>query len=279
MSRSNIWSRGDIDTHIKLLREIRNADGQALAAGRVPGSSVVHKFGFSGSVSTTFAPLTSINDYQMPQVAGATTLRVAAGGNAADDAAGAGAREITFEGLSTTGAPITEAVATAGASASSATSASFLRLFRAWVSASGAYADGHTTFSHAAAITIENSGGGTNWAQILHTPGALGQTQISAYSVPLGKTAYIRSVFLNVDSSKAVDFRLMQRRSILDAAAPYSAWRLVDQQPGVTGTMPMSPHAPLGPFPALTDLVFLARVATGNGSASADFEIVLEDAA
>lgn len=248
-------------------------DGVEAAAGRISGLSVVNKFGYSASIGTSFAPLTLANAYRMPQPASATALRIAAG-NTNDTAAGSGAREVTFQGLDETGALVEEAVATAGTSASSATTATFIRLFRGWVSSSGTYADGSSTFSHAAAITIENSGGGTTWGSIAAQQG---QTQIACYTIPLGKTGFISSAQFDVNSTKDVDFKLMQRRSALDAAAPYQAWRLVSQQAQVAGSVPFNPDIPLGPYPALTDLVFFAKVTSGTGIASVDFEILLED--
>ena len=96
--------------------------GFNIASGRIPGLSVVHKFG-RASVGTTYSPVTFGGVYNTPQVAGATTLRVKAG-DANDTAAGTGAREVTLIGLDETGAEVTEAVATAGAAASATTTAS-----------------------------------------------------------------------------------------------------------------------------------------------------------
>ena len=250
--------------------------GLDASAGRIPGVSVVHKFGFSGTIGTSFAPLTPLNDYQMPLAAAGTALRVKAGGNAADDVAGAGARGVTMEGLSSVdGSFISETVDTAGALASSATTALFMRGFRAYPSGSGTHADGFTTFSQAAAITIENSAGGTDWMQI---GAALGQTQIAAYSVPLGKNAFVERLLFNVSSNKAVSFKFMQRRDILAASAPFAPWRLIEQMDEITGETEVGLSAPLGPFPALTDLMIFAKVEAGTGSASVDLEILLEDA-
>ena len=277
MSSNNVWSRGDIDLNIKLLREIRNADGQALSAGRVPGSSVVHKFGANLLVPTTFTPVTRGGIYPMVQVAGATTLRVKAGGNAADTAAGAGAREITIQGLSPTGVEIFESVITAGASASTSTTATFIRVYRAWVSASGTYAS-TAGGSHVADIVIEDTAGTQDWATIPLNGFGMAQTTIAAYTVPLGKTAYMRSWLLQVDSNKAVDFIFYVRENILETAAPFSGYRMKFGAFGVADNISVKPHTPAGPFPALTDLVWMAKVGATTGIAAADFELVLEDA-
>ncbi len=254
--------------------------GLNIPAGRIGGSSVVHKFGANLVVPTTFKPITRGGIYVMRQVAAAATLRVKAGGNAADTAAGAGARGVTLNGLDETGAEVTETVATAGSSASGATSATFIRLFRAWVSTAGTYAtvSGATSGSMAADIVIEDSSGTEDWATIpLHVFG-MAQTTIGCYSVPLGKTAYVQSLLLQVDSNKAVDFMFYTRENILETAVPYTALRMRFGAFGVADNITLHPETPLGGYAALTDLVFLARVGATTGLCAVDYEIILEDA-
>lgn len=250
--------------------------GLNVASGKIPGVSVVHKFGRNESIGTTYTLISTGGVYQMLQPAAAVTLWVKAGGNAADTAAGVGARSVSFQGLDETGAEVTATVATAGASASLATTETFIRLYRSWVATSGAYAT-TATASQAADIVIEDSGSAADWATIQFVSPGLGQTEIGAYSVPLGKTAYIQSAILQVDSTKAVDLALFQRQSILDAAAPYQAARIVFQAVALDGIETVRPLTPFGPFPALTDLFWMGKVAAGTGSATIDYEIVLED--
>jgi len=128
---------------------------QEVVAGNVAKHSVVQIFGRNDSGGTSFVPIALGGVYQMPQVAGATTLRIKAGGNANDTAAGTGAREVTVVVLDETGAQITETIATAGASASAATTVTAMRLLEAFVSKSGTYATG-SVGSHADDIVIEN---------------------------------------------------------------------------------------------------------------------------
>ena len=212
----------------------------------------------------------------MPQVSGATTLRIKAGGNANDTAAGSGAREITLEGLDETGAYVTETLATAGASASSATTVTFMRLFRLFVSASGTYAT-TATGSHAADIDVENGAGGTDWAVITVSNFPFSQSEIGVYSVPLGKTAYIKQIGIEIDSTKTPDILLFGREDILDTTAPYPALRVVQSFVGLTGSMNTNYDVPLGPFPALSDIGFMGIVSTGSAAISVDFTIVLVD--
>jgi hypothetical protein len=249
-----------------------------IAAGDYDGLTVIHKFGHNEAVSTSFVPVTSSGIYRTPQVSGATALRVKAGGHADDTAAGDGAREITLEGLDETGALVQEAVATAGASASSATTTTFLRLFRAWVSASGTYASA-SAGSHTATITIEKAAGSEDWATLVVNGFAQGQTEIAAYTVPLGKRAFIQSIQATVDSNKTATILGFHRENILETAAPYTAMRMFLELGGVSGQADYTPIAPLGPFPALTDFGFMARVVATTAEVDMEFEILLEDLA
>jgi len=245
-----------------------------VAKGNIAGHSLVQKFGMNYGLGTTFVPISVGGLYNTPQVAGATTLRVKAG-NTNDTAAGTGAREVTFQGLDETGALVTEAVATAGTSASTATSATFIRLFRVYVSSTGTYATS-TTGSHAAAIVIENGAGGTDWATINFTGFPHSQSEIAAYSVPLGKTAYVLDYRIYSDATKSFDFMFFKRESILDTAAPYEAMRVQFEGTGITAPLNVTFPDPLK-FDALTDIGYMAKATTGTADIVGEFNILLVD--
>ena len=248
-----------------------------VAKGNVPGHTIVHKFGGNPAVGVTFEPITSLGIYNTPQVSGATKLRIKAGGDANDTAAGSGAREITIVGLDETGAEVTETLATAGASASTVTTATFIRFYRAYVSASGTYATA-SAGSHAATITIENGAGGTDWGAIDLNGFAKGQTHIGAYSVPLGKTAYLISYSATIESTKTTEVIFFQRRNILEIVAPYTAMREVFSLGTIAGQLTNPPEMmPIGPFPALTDIGYMARVASTSADVNVEFKILLVD--
>jgi hypothetical protein len=187
--------------------------------GNVAGHSMVHKFGRNDSVPNgswahiSLTPFATANFRQS-----AIAMRVKAGGNGADTAAGAGAREITIQGIDSAFAETSEAVATAGAGASAATTATFWRVHRAWVSAVGAY-----TAANTGNVVIEDSGGGADFITIA---AGEGQTQYTGWTVPAGKTAYLLSVHVTVDSNKTVNIRLLTRINIDDVAAPMNSVRL-----------------------------------------------------
>jgi len=246
-----------------------------VARNRIATESFVHKFGASATVGTTFQAISNGNVYQTPQVAGATALRVKAGGSTADTSDGAGAQKVYLQGLDETGALVSEEVTTAGASASSATTTTFMRLFRAWVSESGTYAL-TSAGSHTSAITIEDGAGSADWLTISATDYPRGQSLVSWYTVPLGKTAYFHSALISADSTKAADVIFLKRDNILETAAPYSAMRLVEEWVGIAAPFSFNPDSPIK-FDALTDVGFMGKVGTGTGSVSIDFELLLVD--
>lgn len=234
--------------------------------------TVVHKFGKNDGVGSSQEPLCLGGIYQMPQVANATTLRVKAG-DANDAAGGTGAREITLIGMDETGAEITENVPTAGATAGAVSSTTFIRLNRFFVAKSGTYPTAIGTFSQAAAIVIENGSGGTDWGTIAAT---MGQSHVGAYAIPLGKTAYINSWFATVDGNKAYDLFLFVRENILEASAPFSGLRNMTHIVGLKEPIVPAFKAPEGPFPELTDVVWVAT-ASQAAVVSIDFEVLLKN--
>lgn len=249
-----------------------------ISRGLVTGMESVKKFGRNPAVGTSYAPVTMGGIYRTPQSASATTLRIKAGGNANDTAAGSGARQITLEGLDENFALATETLATAGASASSATTTTFTRLFRAHVSQSGTYGTS-AAGSHSADIVIENGSGGTDWTTIDATNFPKSQTEIAAYTVPAGKTAYVFLENITNESGKTLDAIFFKRDEADDTAAPYEAMRAQVTITGITtGLVELSgTQTPFGPFVGPCDIGWLAKIDTGTAAVSAEFEIFLVD--
>ena len=237
-----------------------------VAKGNVPGHSLVHKFGRNDVVANGVWELVSQLSAATSFRSSASTVRIKAGGNAADTAAGAGAREVTVIGIDSNLAEVTETIATAGALASSATAASFWRVYRAYVSVVGAYGVANT-----ATIIIEDSGGAADMILITATEG---QSQYGAYTVPIGKTGYLTSLHLDVDAGKAADFRLFIRENFNDISAPMSSIRLMLYWDGVLGTVDFKPDGPIE-LSALTDIWIEAEGSGAATEVSADFEILL----
>lgn len=247
---------------------------QEVAAGNVAKHSIVQIFGRNPAVGTSFVPITIGGIYEMPQVAGATTLRIKAGGDANDTAAGTGAREITVEVLDETGAFVSETIATAGASASTVTTVTAIRLLRVFVSKSGTYA---TTAggTHAADIVIENGAGGTDWATISSTDFDRSQSTIGFYTIPLGKTGYVHAFSTTVDSTKSANIIAIRRENILETAAPFSPMRAILELGGKTGQDSIELKLPATEIPALTDIGLLGTIASGTTEIDVSFSILI----
>ncbi len=238
--------------------------------GNVPGHTLIHKFGRNDDVASATWEAINLSSAATSFLAAATTVRVKAGGNAADTVAGAGAQGITIEGLDETGAAVSETEVTAGASASTATTTTFMRINRFYVSAVGTYGVANT-----AIVTLENGAGGTDLGIIGVEEG---QSQTCHYTIPLGKTGYLLGATLSVDAAKAADIRMFTRLDILDVSTPMGAKRLKIYFDGVQGILAFSPKSPGSAIPALTDIWWEAE---GGGGAAAevsvDFEILLVD--
>lgn len=240
-----------------------------VAKGNIPGHSLVHKFGRNTGVPNGSFEFVNTLGFTAWPLSAATTVRIKAGGDAADTAAGAGAREVTVQGIDSSFNETSEAIATAGASASSATTASFWRVHRAWVSAVGTYGAANT-----AAVTIENSAGGTDLIQIATGEG---QSQFCAYTIPTGKTGYLISIQLTVDTTKSGDFRIFTRDDIDDTSAPMKSKRIKLYFDGVSGQLVRNPSSPMVTVAAKSDIWVEALGDGGVIEATADMEILLVD--
>ena len=124
-----------------------------LQASRVwtDGITTQHKFANNPSL-TTIEDVWATGGTYAGWITYTAAVRVAAGGNAADTAAGAGARTVYIEGLDQNWAVANETVTLAGGSASSFTSTTFRRVYRAYVASTGTY---HGT--NTAAISIQDA--------------------------------------------------------------------------------------------------------------------------
>lgn len=242
-----------------------------VAKGNVAGHSIINKYGHNAATANgSWEGLLDVGA-QFNFVSAAATVRVKAGGNAADTAAGAGAQAVTVEGLDDTGAFASESIELAGASASSVTTTLFWRVYRMYVTPtrSGAYGAANT-----GDITLENGTGGTDLINILAGEGL---SQYGSYSIPLGKTGYLISLTLSSESTKPSNFRMFTRASLTDATTPFEPKLLKGYWAGVEGTIVISPPSPRVVLPALTDVWVEAYGAGAITEVSGRIEILLVD--
>jgi len=247
--------------------------------GLFSGITSIKKFGRNPSVGTTFEPVDIGGIYRTPQSSAATTVRIKSGGNAADTAAGAGARQITLQGTDENFNEVTDTLATAGASASASTTTTFTRIYRAFVSQSGTYATS-STGSHVGDIVVENTAGTQDWLTIESTNFPKGQSEIGAYTVAAGKTGHVKLRNLSIDSGKTIDLAFFSRSNCDETAAPYTAMRAQSVVNGISGGSIEAfgeVDIPFGPYVGPTDLGFMARVSAGTASVAVEFEIFIID--
>ena len=243
--------------------------------GAKKGYSIVNKFGHTDAVSTTLVPICSGNIYQTPTSAVALELVSTV---ATDNQAGVGARTITIQGLDANFDEVTVVAnmnATDGTVAEAVTG-TWTRIYRMYVETSGTYATA-TAGSHAGTITLQASGGGVAWAVLeLHASFPTGQSNIGAYTVPAGYTAYIGNIEIETDTNKAMDILFFQRQGADDVTTPFKAMRNIGAYTGISDRHVSRGKMPKGGFPEKTDIGFMAiRTTAGTSAVSVDFEILL----
>lgn len=228
---------------VTLSREI-NKHSNDVARGLFSDQYSVNKFGSNPAVGTgSFEGIWAAGG-PFNWLTTASAVRVASGGNSNDTAAGTGARSITIEGLDENWNLASETVVTAGASASAATTTTFIRVFRAYVATAGTY-----TGNNAGAVTIETTGGTT----LAFITADLGQSQIANYSVPAGYTALMTDFSVLVDGSKAAQVQLFKRENADTVAAPFAPKRLQRNYQAIQGSYVEPLQVPIT-FPEKTDI-------------------------
>ena len=245
--------------------------GMLIARGLMGGCSAYHVYGRHVDIGATFTPVTRSGYYRTPQASAPVHLRIKSGGNANDTAAGSGGRAITFIGINATGDLITETVATAGASASAATTQHFIRLREAFVSASGTYAT-QTAGSHASTINIEDTAGNL-WATIADGSLGRGNMEQAVFTTPKDRAALVTNVFLSSDANKKANIVFYKREGILKTVAPYDDMQLINEFPQSAGLFDLEFNPPLY-FPPLTDFGFMASVSASTVDVSIGIDII-----
>ena len=174
------------------------------------------------------------------------TVRVKAGGNAADTSDGAGARTIRVYGIDDSLNFVSEDITLAGASASTSTTTSFWRICFITVLTVGTYGGSNT-----GAITLQDTSATLDLNII---PAAQSNSASACYTVPAGKTAYLIGWETHVSSSQAADIRLRSRANISNTTAPMSPIKTDYEESGVLGNAINQPEGMLAVYPAGTDV-------------------------
>lgn len=246
--------------------------GIDVAKGEVPGHTVIQKFGRNSAVSSTFVPICLSGFYRTPT--SNTALEVVST-DVDDTFLGAGARTIYYEGLQVSGGNlvvVSDVVELDGTTAV-ALPDQLIRLYRWYVASSGTYAS-QSAGSHQGDLTIQENGGGSVWSKIENNGFPRAQSQIGAYTVPTGYTAYVSKITYSVESDKEADILMFKREGVLNTSAPYNAMTLVTEINSAKGTSSVYYNTPLK-FEEETDFGFLGKLKANTGPMTVDFEIKL----
>lgn len=249
---------------VQITRDVSSFDFET-SRNKLVGLTTLYKFGRVSAVTTTEQVVWEGGTTYDGFLTAASAVRVKAGGNANDDAAGTGARTIVVVGLDQDWAEASETITLAGTSASSATTTTFIRVFRAYVATTGTY-----TGANIGAVDIETTGG----VLLVQISAGNGQSTIAVYTVPAGYTMFVRSIAAVVDGNKNVNVNIWQRQNADTISAPYTAKRLVESLPGISGAIGQESKA-WRSFPAKCDFWFTAAALTGTSGVFVEFEAVL----
>jgi hypothetical protein len=245
-----------------------------VAKGDVDKHRVVHKFGATSALGTSVTPVTSSGTYQTPTTA--TALEIVSDDDTNDKAGQAGAITVRVYGIAAwADGEVTEDVTLTGTTAA-ALSTSFLRVYRMKVLTSGTYGSASGP-SHNSTITLRTASAGATWATIEPDNSfGLGQSEIGAYSIGSGKTAYIFNREVAIETTKKGTALFFAREDADDISAPFSAMRVIEVFRNLIDEVFVNDKTPLvitGP----ADFGYMGYVSTGTGSMEVDFEFIVVD--
>jgi hypothetical protein len=230
----------------------------AVQQGKVPGYSMVNKFGYNSSIgSGAFETIWETgNDY--PWQSSAVTVDVVSD-DTNDDVAGTGARTLRIQGLDGSYNLVEETVDMDGTTTVTTTQ-TFLRVFRMSVETAG------TSGNNEGTITVTYTGGSDVAATI--TEGN-GQTLMTLYTIPAGYTGYLLSINLSSGKDQEMQFKFIQRDNSV-ANAAFQTKQFLDVRGGQTTVI----FNAINIIPQKSD-IYVSGKASSTSSASASFDLLL----
>lgn len=248
----------------KYLANTHLAEKVDMSEGRVLNTDFIHKFGRNpnvGGAPETIWMQGGIYSY----LTSPSTVYVTSD-DAADAAAGTGARTVTVQGLDVNYQEVEETLTVGG----SVSTVEFLRVFRAFVVDSGS----EGTNVGDVRITTGAGGSGTVLADIgtigTGTTYGLGQTQLALYTIPAHCTGYLTTWNVGIGAYNSTATVSLYTR-LFDTG--YESFRTRDIMDVPGGYHTRNYDIPLR-IPARTDIEIRAIASTGT-KVSASFDLVL----
>jgi len=247
-----------------IINSFAAASNIVISAGDLTGYSAINKFGRNPNVGGAPETIWMYGGRYVYLTSPSTVYAHSA--DTEDSVSGTGARTVTIQGLDVNYESIEETVTVRSGVASTA---QFLRVFRAFVVTSGSTGtnEGNIIISTGAAGTgtvladIGTIGTGTTYG--------LGQTQLALYTIPAHCTGYLTSWNIGVGSyNDSVTVSLLSREF-------NSAFRTRDIMDVPGGSHVRNYSVPIK-LPAKTDVEIIGIASTGT-NISSSFDIILVD--
>lgn len=223
------------------------------------------KYGHNGAAGTSYSPLTTHGEVQLPPPSGAQVLR-AVSTSTQDAVGGAGGITVLLRGLNVLGEEIAETLTLTGTTPTAFTSTAFWRLNFVDLVTSNSYANAQQG-SHVGDISIED-GTGAVWALMDSNDYPHSRWQSSWYTVPKLGEALLSSVTFTASASQSMDFKGLVRPNAHSEATPFPTMQEIFEVTGLNDSLTVNLPEPVGPFPELTDIGVLSRVSNGTGQMS-----------
>jgi len=247
-----------------IINSFAAASNIVISAGDLAGYSAINKFGRNPNIGGAPETIWMYGGRYVYLTSPSTVYAHSA--DTDDSVSGTGARTVTIQGLDGNYESIEETVTVRSGVA---TTAQFLRVFRAFVVTSGSTGtnEGNIIISTGAAGTgtvladIGTIGTGTTYG--------LGQTNLALYTIPAGKTGYLTAWNIGVGSyNDAVTVSLLSREF-------NSAFRTRDIMDVPGGSHVRNYSVPIK-LPEKTDVEIIGIATTGT-NISSSFDIILVD--
>ena len=242
------------------------SDEVSIADGKFVGHSIVNKFGRNPDIDSGSVPedIWLGGGLYTGFPTGSAETVVVSSNSVNDSAAGTGARTVEIFGLDADYFEQNETITLVGDSAAASTG-EYIRVNRLIVRSAGASAHNSGNLEIRHSSTTANV-----FAEVSPT---VNQTQIAAYTVPAGKTGYLRHVFVGIRGGNAVtvDGSVLIRESgqVFRPVREFTAANTAPYDQTIYGGVPI---------PAKADIVIRVEASTANNVAVvAGFDILLVD--
>ena len=217
--------------------------------------------GYNGNLITSWRDVGDINF-----LTSATTIEIISS-NENDTVAGTGARKVLIEGINGSYDIVKETIDMNGTSASSVSSNSFLRIYRASVSECGTY--GSTNLG---TITVRVSGGG---ASIITIEEDYGESESSLFSVPRNYNFYIKNIKIIVQGHKNISVRLNKRERYDNTASSINPKKVLWHHNDIQTEYSTTFETPIC-IPEKSDVWISSKIITSTGGVNVFYDGYLE---